>query len=264
MFIKNNPIANQLYVSYTKNIRDVSQSARRLATGDKVPTAADGAGELGLAERLAIRWKGMDKLTEGMASIGAFIQAQDDTIGQVIETIDRMVELAAAALDPTKTTADRAALDSEFKGLVREMSFMKGRKFNGVSLFGKVLSMRYGIEATNENMTLSIIGISFTTAAYSLISVTTASLALSKLKIKLGSVNKLRALVGQHANAVTRTVDFVRSNVNSLKDAENQIRSVDLAKETGTFTQKQVILSASQSVLAQANGLIQTALTFIG
>ena len=51
MFIKNNTIANQLYVPYTRNLRNLGQSARRLSTGEKYPTNADGGGELGVADR---------------------------------------------------------------------------------------------------------------------------------------------------------------------------------------------------------------------
>ena len=264
MFIKNNHIANQLYVPYTRNIRGLAQSARRLATGEKVPTAADGGGELGVADRWQQVIRGTDKLIGGMENTMSYIRTQDELIKQSTEILQRMSELAAVALDTTKNTTDRIALDAEFQALENEFSQVYTKQYNGISLFGRSLGVRIGKEG-GETLAFSVIslgGLTFTTMTLSQLA--SASAALISLTSRIGSINKLKAKVGNNSNELSRVIDFTRQHIRNLANAESFIRNVDLAIEAGNFTKKQVVLSASQSILSQSNGIVQSAMQFLG
>ena len=263
MFIKNNHIANQLYVPYTKNLRNLSQSARRLATGEKIPTAADGGGELGVADRWQQVIRSTDKLIGGMENTMSYLATQDEVLNQANSILQRMSELAATALDTSKNTADRIALDAEFQALEREFTQVYQREYNGVSLFGRSLDVRIGIEVGNtlRLSTISLGGLTFTTMTLSQLA--SASAALVSLTSRIGSLNHLKARAGNNSNELLRTIDFTRQHIRNLGKAENFIRNIDLAIESGNFAKSQVILSASQSILAQSNGIVQSALQFI-
>ena len=87
MFVKTNHVAGQLYVPYTQNIRNLSQSARRLATGEKIPTAADGPGELNLAGKYEQKHKGMSKLVDGMSNTLGYVHSQDESLRDVQDVL---------------------------------------------------------------------------------------------------------------------------------------------------------------------------------
>ena len=264
MFIKNNHIANQLYVPYTRNIRSLSKSARRLATGEKIPTAADGGGELGIADRWQQVIRSTDKLIGGMENATGYLATQDELIKQSTEILQRMSELAASALDTTKNTTDRIALDAEFQALENEFSQIYTKQYNDISLFGRSLDIRIGLEVgdTLRLSTISLAGLTFTTMTLSQLA--SASAALISLTSRIGSINKMKAKSGNNSNEVNRTLDFTRQFVRNLGNAENYVRNIDIALEAGQFTKAQVVLSASQSILAQANGMSQSALQFLG
>lgn len=271
MYIKNNHIANQLYVPYTKSVRNLAQSARRLATGEKIPTAADGGGELSVADRWQQMVRGTSKLIAGMENTMGYLATQDEVLNQATQVLQRMSELAASALDTTKNTNDRIALESEFDALESEIINLSGRRYNGISLFGNVLSVRYDITSIGagpgQTVTLSSIdlnGLATNIAGLTLSQLGSASNALISITSRLKSINIMKAYAGNNSNEISRTIDFTRQHVRNLGQAENFVRNIDIAIEAGNFTKEQVILSASQSVLTQANGIIQSAMQFLG
>lgn len=263
MFIKNNHIANQLYVPYTKNIRNLSSSARKLATGERLPTAADGGGELGVADRWQSVIRGTDKLITGMENASGYLSTQDETLRQAMEVTQRMSELTASALDNTKNTADRLALNAEFQALENEFSQLWQKQYNQISLFGRSLSVRVGIPAGDTLVLSSISLAAITFGSMTLSQLANASATMISLTSRIGSLNVLKAQAGNNSNEISRTLDFTRQFVRNLGQSENFVRNIDLAVETGNFTKHQVVLSASQSVISQSNGILQSALQFL-
>ncbi len=264
MFIKTNHIAEQLYVPYTQNIRNIEKSARMLATGERLPTAKDGAGELGVADRWKQRMEGTDRLIGGIQNMDGFVSTQDEVLRSAGEIVQRMSELSASALDTAKNTADRVSLDSEFQALENEFSQLTSRTYNGVSLFVRSLSVRIGLEV-GETLVLSTISLGRVTFTGMTISqLASASAALISLTARIASLNTLRSKVGNNGNELDRVLDFTRTHVRQLRNAETNVRNIDLAIATGDFTKEQVVLAASQSALAQANGIVQSALQFLG
>lgn len=264
MFIKNNQIANQLYVPYTKNIRNLGQSARRLSTGEKYPTTADGGGELGVADRWKAVISGTNKLVDGMENTMGYLAVQDESVVQATNILQRMNELSASALDLTKNTNDRIALDAEFQALENEYSTLYQRKYNGISLFGRSLDVRVGVTA-GDTLTLSSISLAAVTfGSMALSQLASASSALISLTSRISSLNVFRAKAGNNSNEMTRVIDFTRQFTRQMGNAENFVRNIDIALEAGNFTKQQVILAASQSILSQANSLVQSGLQFLG
>ncbi len=265
MFIGNNPISNQLYVPYTKGLNNLAKSARRLATGEKIPTAADGGGEVGLADSYTSRRKATSKLVDGMASILGLMKIQDEVINQAGDIIVRMIELSGSAIDITKNTTDRMALEAEFRALSDEFTSLSTTQYNGISLFGTSLTIRLGLSTGIDVFTFSTVAfgaISFTDLTLSQLA--DAESAIASLQTNLGSLNTFRARVGVNVNHLQGIIDHSRILVNELQNSESLIRNIDLAIETGEFARQQVVVAASQSVLAQANQLAQSVLTFLG
>ena len=267
MFINNNSIASKLYVPYTQRIRSLGESAHRLATGKKMPSLAQGAGEVGLADRFQQTVRGNAKLLVGVQNSSSFVAVQGELLQQAGEIIQRMSELAASALDTTKNTSDRASLNVEFQALANEIIDMSAREYNGLSVFG-ALSIRFDIgnSGSPKHMTslsqIGLGGIDLTGRAIS--QLTSAQTAMASISDRLNSLNILKARSGYNANKINRIIDFSRNYQKEITDAENLIRGVDIAVEAGEYTKQQVLLSASQSVLSQANGLLQSALQFLG
>ncbi|MFT4553691.1 MAG: flagellin [Chlamydiales bacterium] len=264
MFIKNNSIANQLYVPYTQNIRNMGKSAQKLATGSNMPTSADGSGELGVADRWKASITGANKLLDGLQYTKGYLGAQDETVFHASQILQRMTDLASSALDLTKNTNDRIALDAEFQALENEFSQLHLRRYNNISLFGRSIDVRIGIGAT-EFVTLSSISLAtLTFGSMTLSQLASASSAILSLTSRITSLNIYRGKIGNNSQQTERLLDHSREYVLQLGNAENFIRNIDISLEAANYTKEQVVLSASQSIITQTNGLLQSGLQFLG
>lgn len=260
MYINNNHLANQLYIPYTKQLRGVAQAARRLATGEKIPTVADGGSEIGVADRYQRTVRGNNKLSQGVQAASHFVAMRGHLLEQASQILQRMSELAASAMDATKNTNDRINLNTEYQALAGEFAQVRKRDYNELSIFDNLLEI---FDMDEASATISLISVNFNTTFTAVLLNASANKALTSVSTKMNSINRHKAQAGFDSNALKRAFDVSTSYQNELGNAENLIRGIDIAKAAGDFTKKQVILNAGQSILAQANGLIQNALQFI-
>lgn len=264
MIINNNRMANRTYVPYAVNLKNLEKSAKRLATGERFANSTEGMGELSVADRLRLQVVGTQATLAGMNSAMGYASTQDDILGQVADIITRMKELSASAIDPTKSSSDRSALNAEFRALDSEVQALAANsKYNGVDLFDNQTTVRVGLEST-DTVTFASVSLSLLTfVTLSLNSVTTASAALTALDTRMGSLNAMRVTSRTQGARVERAMTIAQSYVANIQNAHSAIRDIDIAQETGEFTKRQVMLSASQAILAQANTQPQNALQFL-
>ena len=264
MIIHNNSMAGQSYVPYVENLNNLQKSAQRLSTGEKYASATDGSGEVGVADRFQMQVRGTNTLLSSLENASGYSATQDEILGHVSEIIQRMNELASSAIDPTKSTADRVALNQEYTLLDQEIEdIAENARYNGTRLFDTTTTVRIGMEST-DTVTFSRVRLSHLSfTALSITDTTHAQSTLSVLETRMGSLAVLRSIARNHASRIERALAYTTSYANNLGEAEAAIRNIDLAKETGEFTKNQVIMSASQAVLAQANRFTQSAQQFL-
>lgn len=101
----------------------------------------------------------------------------------------------------------------------------------------------------------------------SLIDVTTASGASNALLTvdeAISQVSQLRSTLGAlQKNTLDSTVRYLGVGIENLSASESQIRDTNVASEVVSLTKNQIIQSAAQSVLAQANAAPQSVLSLL-
>ena len=263
MIIQNSSFTAKAYVPYAKALSNLTSSAQRLATGNKFANAADGSGELGVADRMKLNIVGTNAILSTMENAIGYSATQDDILSHVADIVTRMSELSASAVDSTKTAADRAALDAEFRALDEEVQdIASNSKYNGTALFGSTTSVRIGVESTDVIAFSSIALAALTFVTLSLNATADASAAISALKTRSASLAVLRNRARSHNTRTERALAYTKTYIANLTNAESKIRDVDVALETSEFTKNQVLVSAAQSVLAQLSNLSQGAMRF--
>lgn len=114
------------------------------------------------------------------------------------------------------------------------------------------------LEANIQDMrttggTLSLTG-------HSLASLSGAQLAMSALDVAISNVAQVRGDLGTLQNRLSFSLRNSENSIENNQASESSIRDADVAETVTDFTQTQVLLQASISVLAQANVLPQNAL----
>ncbi|MGI6455722.1 MAG: flagellin [bacterium] len=94
--------------------------------------------------------------------------------------------------------------------------------------------------------------------------ITGANEAIRIVDQALVQINRTRSLLGAATNRLEGTVANLSVSSENLLASESRLRDADLAHETTQFTQRQILLQANVSVLAQVNFLPQNLLSLLG
>ena len=77
--------------------------------------------------------------------------------------------------------------------------------------------------------------------------------AVSLIKDAINTVSSTRGDLGALQNRLEHTINNLGVTSENMTAAESRIRDVDMAKEMMNYTKNNILVQASQSMLAQAN-----------
>ncbi len=90
-----------------------------------------------------------------------------------------------------------------------------------------------------------------------------AQRSIAKLDDAIQKVSKQRALLGAVQNRLEHTISNLDNTAENLQSAESTIRDADMAEEMVQFSKNNILNSAGQSMLAQANNTTQGVLQLL-
>ena len=121
--------------SISKTQNSLSTSMTRLSTGYRINTAMDDAAGLQIATRLKAQTSGMAMAMRNTQNATSMIQTADGALGETVNILVRMKDLATQAADASATTDDKTAMQAEFDTLTAELSNIVGNtSFGGSKL----------------------------------------------------------------------------------------------------------------------------------
>ena len=131
----------------------------------------------------------------------------------------------------------------------------------GISTEGKLsgngLTLQVGDTSADYNkVTVSVGDMSTGALGISNINIGTqsgASAAIEKIKEAINTVSATRGDLGAIQNRLEHTINNLGVAEENMTAAESRIRDVDMAKEMMSYTKNNILVQASQAMLAQAN-----------
>jgi flagellin len=87
--------------------------------------------------------------------------------------------------------------------------------------------------------------------------------AIALIKTAINTVSSTRGNLGAIQNRLEHTINNLSVTSENMTSAESRIRDVDMAKEMMEYTKNNILVQASQSMLAQANQLPQGVLQLL-
>lgn len=274
-----------------KNDRAMSTAMERLSTGQRINSASDDAGGLGIATRMTSQIAGLNMAIKNANDGVSMLNTAEGAMIEMETMLQRMRELALQASSGTTDVKDRTNLNKEYQALYQEIDRIadntewNGRKILnntadgsssgfvefqvGMNMGGtEAISVDFG-NFTNIAGSGTFLHFSSTGAAGTLSATTTgsaqttASGAIGKIDTALDDISAKRAVLGATVNRLTHTVDNltnIRINAESTRSA---ILDTDYASETSALAKSQIIAQAGTAMLAQANQLPQTVLALL-
>lgn len=129
------------------------------------------------------------------------------------------------------------------------------------------LTLQIGDTAADFNqLTVSVGDMSSSSLGIGGISIATqsgAKAAVDKIKSAINSVSSTRGDLGAIQNRLEHTINNLGVTTENMTAAESRIRDVDMADEMMSYTKNNILVQASQAMLAQANQLPQGVLQLL-
>jgi flagellin len=254
--------------------REVSKAFAQLSSGSRITKSADDAAGLAISENMKSQIRGFGQAQRNANDGVSMVQVAEGGLNEVSNIITRLRELGVQAASDTIGDTERGFVNKEVQQLKTEADrIAKTTRFGKVNLLdgsGDTFSFQVDIHnddfkdrikfnASETNATAANIGIDgldFSDKA-------NARSAMDTLEAAQSQVNGFRANLGALQNRLSSTSDNLGVSMENLSAANSRIRDTDIASASADLTKNNILLSASTSVVAQANQQPQLALKLL-
>ncbi len=257
-----------------KTTRNLGSTLSHLSSGLRITKAGDDAAGLGVAENLDNMARSAVVARRNINDGVSVIAITEGGLGEVADILKRMRELAIQSASETLASTERAYIQDEFTQLSDEVDRIANvMEFNGIKVAdgsNTTLAVQVGVQNTTADqidITLAdfratVLGVD--TASMDLSTATGAQTAITNLDAGVDKVNSERSKLGAVQNRLESALNNIETYHENLKAAESRIRDADFAYETAELAKQQIMQQAGVSVLAQAKGFSQAALSLLG
>jgi len=246
----------------------LQKSLSRLSSGSKIASPSDDAAGTAVSMKMGAQVNRIQAAKDNIGNAISYSQTQDSFLEKIGNALDRMSELAMLAQDETKTDSDRALYDKEYQKLDDFVTAIKGKDFNGVSLFQGTTVL--SVTISDAGTTTGGAGVTLTGGYWNSVAsgdITSSSDAATALTNVRGAISMLagsRADVGANVSRYEAESSALSVQKDNVAAARSRIYDVDVAEESANFARQQILVQSGTAMLAQANVLPQTALRLIG
>ncbi|WP_339274930.1 flagellin [Paenibacillus sp. FSL W8-0426] len=258
MIINHNLQAVNTHRNMGLNSANASKNMEKLSSGLRINRAADDAAGLSISEKMRGQIRGLEQAQRNVQDGISFAQTAEGAMNEVSSMLGRMKELNVQKENGTYGSGDKSNINAELRQLGKQIdSIMSNTNFNGIKIKGAATSS-VSIQADDSKFKINIAKV--VTTGFSNLS---AGTSLSNISSAIEKVATQRANLGAVQNRLEYTSNNLGTTVENLTASESRIRDTDMAKEMVALSKNNILLQASQSMLAQANSAPQGVLSLL-
>jgi len=266
--LNTNVAAMTAHMYASMNNIKLDKSLTALSSGLRITRAADDASGLAIANKLSAQSNGLGQAVRNANDAMGLIQTADGALQEDDNILNRIRTLAVQSANDTQDSASRALIQKEVDRLVSELDHIAlETKFNGKQLLKDTTTYTFHVGAfTKEVSTTTISGVESADIIDGGVDVTTQSHAessIAKMDSALKTIDTLRATLGAAQNQLESTVRNVSVTQVNVKAAESQIRDVDFASESATFSKHNILAQSGSYAMSQANAVQQNVMKLL-
>lgn len=261
-----------------ENNKQMNGSVEKLSSGLRINKSADDSSGLGIADNLRTQTTAIAQSIDNGNSAAKLLQLADKAMAEQSNILDIMKQKLIQAKTDTTSPEGRKMIEVEVKKLLSQIDHIgintnynetyllvgreKGSRDLSYNDVGPVEGLKFhmgedakdtvdgpnGIKATSDGLGLEAL----------LTNELTTELAgeyMGKIDDALHTLNEWRGEYGSIQNQVESSVRNMLTQETNLKAAESIIRDVDYAKESASFSHKNILSQTGSFTIAQANNV---------
>lgn len=256
MIINHNITALNTHRQMGMNNLSAGKNMEKLSSGLRINRAADDAAGLSISEKMRGQIRGMEQAQRNSQDGISLIQTAEGAMNEVSAMLTRMKELAVQKENGTYNDNDKGNIEKELKNLIEEIANIQDKtSFNDIKLLdGTQSSISIQINhADGDTMTMTMVNLGDEMGSISLETIDVSEATISNIDAAIDNISAARAQLGAYQNRLEHTVNNLGTTSENLSAAESRIRDTDMAKEMVALSKNNILLQASQAMLAQAN-----------
>jgi flagellin len=261
---------------------DISKSMSKLASGQRINSAADDATGLAVSEQMRTQVRGLRQAERNAEDAISFVQTAEGFLTQTTEMVQRVRQLSIQSANGIYSNEDRQLIQVEVSQLIDEIDRIASQaEFNRMKILtgnfaktGAKASMWFHM-GPNMNqtervyvgtMTANALGLKKpgTTEVQSLSSASAANDMIGRTDLALRKILKQRADLGAYGNRLEMTAKGLLNAYENVQASESRIRDVDMAEEFVNYIRHSILMETGSIMLAHANLRPQTVLKLLG
>ena len=280
MIIQHNIAAINSYRNLGVNQSGLNKNLEKLSSGYRINRAGDDAAGLAISESMRSQINGLNQATKNAQDAVGLIQTVEGALTEVHSMLQRLTTLASQSANGTYNTVARGNLQQEVDQLLEEINrIANNTDFNGIKPLAEAgknagtMTFQIGpskaefVTMASKDMTATALGSESGIALKDIkvegASTTAGNSAISVINNVINEVSTYRATLGAMQNRLEHTVNNLKVTSENITAAESRIRDTDMADEITAFTKNNILLQASQSMLAQSNSVPQSILSLL-
>lgn len=219
----------------------------KIASGNALQSAADGAAELGISEKMNAQTRGLEQGSANISSGVDAIKIQDSALGDVTDHLQRIRELALAASNSfTVSDSDKAIYQKEIDQLkdgiskIADLTTYNEKKLLDGSAGDLNITTDTGggnVTISGNNSTLEALGI----ADFDV----TKDFDLNDIDKALEKVSSMRSTAGASQNSLEHLYNINQNGVYNVTAADSRIEDLDMEKAVGNLDKQRLLDTVS-------------------
>ncbi len=269
MRIQHNITALNAHRNLTNNNSSVTKNLEKLSSGYRINRAGDDAAGLAISEKMRAQITGLEAAQKNAEDGVSLVQTAEGALTEVHSMLNRMVSLATQSANGTYSSANRSEMQKEINALNAEINRIGATaNFNGTTLFAAgSVNLHVGESSADTNqISVTLKAMSATSLGINNLDLTTAAgakAAIDTINTAIDTVSSMRSDFGALQNRLEHTINNLGVQNENITASESRIRDVDMAKEMMSYTKNNILVQASQAMLAQANQVPQGVLQLL-
>lgn len=220
----------------------MSEAMMRVASGQRINSAADDAAGLAIVEDMTAQMRGLDQGIRNTRDMQAMLNTAEGGLDTVTDRLNRIRELSVQALNGTNTPDQRVMIQAEISQLADGIqATVGGVQFNGMNLLDD--SVQNANTAFGADGTGAIVNINdMSSIAQAMTSIAEdGSFDLQSIDSAIAQGSDERANLGALSNRFDYTANANSVSSLNLADARSRIADSDMAAEKMELEQDRVI-----------------------
>jgi len=215
----------------------------RIASGERINSAADDAAGLAIVQGLEAQIRGFDQGIDNTRDMQNLVQTADGALGTIGDGMNRIRELSIQASNAVLTQQDRQLIQNEITSIVDEIgATTRNTQFNTMPLLnGSFDEANTASAPDGTGMQVGIANMADVAQAITTFNVVSGDFDLSDLDVVLADTAAERTNLGVASNRMDFTIDSGGIAFENLTLAQSRINDADIAEEARELAQEQVV-----------------------